>query len=676
MKPYAPRRALALLAILIAPFLTHAQSAKKSGEHSDLKIEYVPESRKPRSFGPQTVTIRFSGVDPGGIIEGRLRLNYKDAGKDLLTYETPELAITSGATSYRFLIPSTMSGSFRPSTKVHCSFITEKRVIDLGALDTPLANKQGRTFVIAASVPEFAEYGNLQEVINVLRIERFDPNLSKRDQNSRAESVAARIKTDEFGTNPLTYCEYDITLLAGVGFTSLGEKQLNALAKWVKAGGACMIVASGTIDPSQLLFLNELSDHAFTQTAEGALRTKKSAPPATHHRFNPGLGRLVVAIEPSRERIVIKDPEWTRSAAFLYGFRSNQLKHLQNNPHWNEALEYGSGSKKREDLGAISMMQEWSKRTTGKLHIQPIPGDAAGKIGLSLIPRDTKLLPGYIIFIILLCFVLAIGPLDYMLLGKIRKRKYTWILFPLTSIFFTLIMVKLAEKYMGTNDHRNSIRIVDVSPSGEVLRQNRLSLIFAGQHRTITEAGNNALICKVTEEGLNNFGGSHMVYEDNISTSTTKGPSNYRGRLPGNYEMIHDVRQWTPVMIREMQLGPTEESLPSLFPINEYPDINTLLDTFQEFVTDSTSTVHLIRPGPGADLSWGEMDDLDKNVLVLLKDRIRLGFFSVISRVSPHGGATFEDLNIIDTTSSGQTMIAVVTHTNEETIIYRCLIKE
>ena len=129
-------------------------------------------------------------------------------------------------------------------------------------------------------------------------------------------------------------------------------------------------------------------------------------------------------------------------------------------------------------------------------------------------------------------------------------------------------------------------------------------------------------------------------------------------------------------MIREMQLGPTEESLPSLFPINEYPDIDTLLDTFQEFVTDSTSTVHLIRPGPGADLSWGEMDDLDKNVLVLLKDRIRLGFFSVISRVSPHGGATFEDLNIIDTTGSGQTMIAVVTHTNEETIIYRCLIKE
>ena len=161
---------LLFLSQLFLPLLSQAQLVKPGEkEKKGLKIKYFPDALKPRSSAPMGIEVRFSGVEPGEIIEGRLRLQYRDGNSVTAMFESPELALASGTSTYRFMVPEAHTSGYTTDTKVQCVFITAKKTIDLGTISTPLPNKQNRTMVIAASIPSIGEYANLQEIINLMK---------------------------------------------------------------------------------------------------------------------------------------------------------------------------------------------------------------------------------------------------------------------------------------------------------------------------------------------------------------------------------------------------------------------------------------------------------------------------------------------------------------------------
>src|ERR1019366_9218593 len=77
-----------------------------------------------------------------------------------------------------------------------------------------------------------------------------------------------------------------------------------------------------------------------------------------------------------------------------------------------------------------------------------------------LMPQTVRLIPFSALIGILVLFVLLIGPADYFLLGAFRRRKFTWILFPATSIVFTAATVLMANHFLGLHDQRRSLFVV------------------------------------------------------------------------------------------------------------------------------------------------------------------------------------------------------------------------
>ena len=105
-----------------------------------------------------------------------------------------------------------------------------------------------------------------------------------------------------------------------------------------------------------------------------------------------------------------------------------------------------------------------------------------------LMPRTVRLIPFSALLGLLGLFLLIIGPADYFVLGFLRRRRLTWVLFPATSIAFTVATVLMANHYLGLRDQRRSLIVVDLAQDGTALRWNRYELIFTARDKqSVTE---------------------------------------------------------------------------------------------------------------------------------------------------------------------------------------------
>ena len=87
----------------------------------------------------------------------------------------------------------------------------------------------------------------------------------------------------------------------------------------------------------------------------------------------------------------------------------------------------------------------------------------------------------------------SIGPVDYFVLGLLRMRRLTWILFPLVTIAFAVFTLFLSRWYLGTNDSRQAIEINDIVKGGTTARRTRIELLFLSGAREVgTDVQNGA----------------------------------------------------------------------------------------------------------------------------------------------------------------------------------------
>ena len=94
------------------------------------------------------------------------------------------------------------------------------------------------------------------------------------------------------------------------------------------------------------------------------------------------------------------------------------------------------------------------------------------------------------ICLVLLVFSLIAGPIDFLVLGALRRRGLTWITFPAVALAVALLVLWLSRAHLGDADSRRALEVVDVGRSGEVLRRNRFELFLpAREGRRVTEHG-------------------------------------------------------------------------------------------------------------------------------------------------------------------------------------------
>jgi len=503
-------------------------------------MDLLPLTLRARSNAPMTFDVQLTWSAPR-LLEGRLHLLFASGPATVLRYRTQELALTNGAQTVRIATPPAQSLDFNSQMSVRAQFVAKDRTFDLGDFPLFSPSKFERSLVVCAATA----LGRLNpieaKIIQSLRFERFDASGPDPSQRSLQTSVAD-VRGDDLPPHPLGLCSYDVVVLTQGGFSAAKERSLKPLLQWVRAGGSVCIFVGGELKEPHVEFLNELA---------GA---EKFAPTfildGTHLGFGAGiqppglmllraeLGRAVVVRRPLDVEHDLETPPWREATAFLWKIRRAHVAAIQRTGNWGELPA---------SLNAMEHWNQWGERggRLGNFGVEVFP--FSQNISEALMPKTVRLVPIGVIVGVLAAFVFAIGPLDFFALGAIRRRKYTWILFPCLAIAFTIFTVYLSDYYMGRKDYRHSVTIVDVGKGGAVLRETRVEMIFAARERdSITDVKGGIFI--PLEQQPSSFDPySGMQGSGNTQVS-------YEGHLPLSLRATQPIKQWTPQMNRIFSL--------------------------------------------------------------------------------------------------------------------------
>ena len=432
----------------------------------------------------------------------------------------------AGAQSFRIITPPLPPQNAYLGTDAHLRFVTKKDAIDLGLFPVAATSRAARNFVLAVCDTHAAGARDMA-LWQSLRLENFLP--SGVNASNLIATAPAFLAPEDFPANPLAFFAFDLVLLDGDGFALLREKQLAALTRWIEAGGSLCVLPGRGLKDEHLRFLNAFvtgKNPAPFQITDTGEFVSISEP-----RFRRvGLGHVIVSSRPAAEALVGDD--WQRVAAFLWKIRGASSPDFFSGSAWSLPMEL------RASTSATDAMNASLER-----YLQ------------TLLPRNTHLISPRLLALILTGFLIVVGPLDWFALGFLRRRRWTWIIFPLASAGFTALVIDAAGRALGHEDHRSALIITDVGPGGRVLRETRFGLFFTARNLESQTEIRNAFVVPTT---LGARDSSRRMSAGNPE------PALFSGQMPVRFTLHQQLRQWTPQFNRVTSLEATEGGPTSL----------------------------------------------------------------------------------------------------------------
>ncbi|MEO8354113.1 MAG: hypothetical protein ABI680_20485, partial [Chthoniobacteraceae bacterium] len=256
-------------------------------------------------------------------------------------------------------------------------------------------------------------------------------------------------------------------------------------------------------------------------------------------------------------------------------------------------------------------------------------GGIASELNRSVLPATVRVMPLPVIIALLTAFIITVGPLDYFILGRLRLRKFTWVLFPIVSLAFTLLAMELAAHFLGGNTARGHFTVTDLGLEGTVVRETRCEVVLparsGSEEREVTQAI------------------ELPVWDSDFPSPL--GSVTYTGQFPARYRSSFPMAQWKPQLFRRTALGRMADE--------SGIDWAALMQTWPP---DSKSEINaqIVRGDLGL-IVFRKSDRLIHGTTPLsfeLWDHITLAPiappFDSFSQLSPTGSASFSDLPLIE----------------------------
>lgn len=649
---------------LILSLSTTAPGARSDG----LLSAHILHHPSQRSFGPVPVnmTLEWKG---SAFLNGRLELQIRDGQALVMVYRTSPLVLSQGDNNLHVVLPSVVLQANR-FADVSMRFLTESGAIDLGADQLSLPMLWQQNLVIGVSDPWGSLPPRLGRFVQSLRFERFNPNADSRD----ISTMAISLKTETMPKHPLGYFSYDVVVLAGEGFGSLEVEQLDALARWVHAGGSLCADVRTTLDQRHLDFLNRLigshrEELHFGLDATGEVRSLGMTSGDGIVRVHAELGRVVVVTQPFDASSIRSGEPWRQARAFLWKVRSEHMAALIENGKWSDDWSGESSQRRAATAGLAELVAK-------------------------LLPSNVRVVPVRTVVLILVLFVFAIGPVDYFLLGLIHRRRWTWVVLPATTLAFTWFTIDLSNRHMGQTDQRTTAIVVDVGRGGQVLRQTRFELRFSAGRRNYTAQPRWSIFTPIDDASM------AIRYQ---SRGTRIEPSLIEGNFPAAFSVRQTLAKWTPHLTRITRFGQAADGLDA-----DWDSIDAAMlwmanpvEIKQKLLGDRPfeGSILLFHHGSGdspqpLDVEWkpphvlygrsdpfstrglrrgsrwhhGEPVNFLTNICVRPREQ-----FDLVSQLSPTGGSHLDDLAVLDPSDPKQWLLVVVEEKGEDIWVYRRL---
>lgn len=580
--------------------------------------------------------------------------------------------------------------------------------------------------------------GNRAFLNNALSLDNFNANRNQSgsQQQVRQGTGTRRVQNytcswDAYSLpeDPLHLCAFDVVLLADEALSRLEDAQMKALTTWVRAGGSLCVLPDDTrLTGPHTQFLQTLferpddPDLRLSTADDGTLLVISSQHnPIVNRHF--GLGRVTLLPNVEDMSQTLDRENLGRVVGNLWKLHSTSGIFQGEDWHPSDLTQLlkrrGLKIIKRDDGLYVenSRAQSYQPTMDGpyastddiairhglQYELQPKSNPLGAVCETALMPLGVEMVPASVIAMLLVAYVVTIGPVDYFVLGYFKARKYTWVVFPIVTAAFTALTVNIAHRYMASSETGGRMSIVDVIDSGQPVRQTDLQMHFHGSQTTVTrEAANSFTVpAQMTYTG-DDFG---MQQAPRSINRTIR----YSGRFPQSYTTEQDMRQWEPQINRTMTLAPDAKNVPKI-PWDDASLVTTdagrrlLADQLDKLKTSDRSVDAIVLHGKenfslfashgflfstsniSQGRGWMNMDIWSRRYQTPPQDAIAAvgileaasrsntrDFFSIVSQVSPQGSASMEDLPILDQTDPHQWLLIVAMKERLHTTIYRRL---
>jgi hypothetical protein len=637
-----------------------------------LHLKLKPSLAAIRSDAPFWIDVELESTYPD-LMEGELDLTFVDDREVRSQLRTAPMAIPNGEKSFRLFLPAMWARQERANFEVRVVFHSSRGLIDLGTHDLVVPLKGQRQFVMAAAGLGDA---TINQLTRQLGLDNYRPVDSTR---AILLTLPVEFELSAIPVDPTGFYPFDVLVFAGEYFSRLSPRQLDTIAQWTETGGGLVIVPTGVLTEAHTKFLERLigadtKSSDFVLDKFGRLPSQNAGSKGWIIPCRYGYGRALImqqipAFDADGNPRDVDRATWKRAVCFLWNVRPSQTAKIIATGSWeppkrSRGNRYGS---------APSDEGEYDERVP--LHAEPF--SKADVLRALLFPEEVGVVPFRVVATILTLFLLAIAPADYLILGLLRRRKYTWILFPAMCVVFTVATVSVARHYTGTIDHRGSLVITDLGEDGRPLRTTRIEHVITAGTRTVADDVKNGLFARTdiqpqTENTIRPTAANGMATLGDESWPREKesNPVEYTGVIPSTFRVTRLSRQWSPSMVRVTATGAQEappsivwSELDSLDPHHSagqkeiverirrtLPDCEIL---FLSSAAERSEQDVFPTRGPGSRLhSWTA-------VLAELSRRSDPRLFSIVSRISPNGAGNLEDLSVLDSESKPWPELAV-----------------
>lgn len=593
-----------------------------------LKFDVRPLATQPRPAAPEWVEVRLTST-AAHLLEGVLELNLLDDGATSLIFRTQELALITGPRVFRLLLPTPPRASLGLEREVHARFLGRNGTFDLGRFPLHIRSRAAHPLVLAIGRTNVRVDEAATRLWQSLRPERFAPQTVL----SSWESIVTTpvfIEPEDFPADPLTWCAFDTVMLDPEVFGRLKEKSLAALGQWLAAGGSVALFAPASLDAAHVetlrvwLLADPRTKHSQLEfDFDGRVQNRDAAPILAH----VGLGRLVIFARVPETPEEFESAEWLRASHFLWKVRGELALTIESDRRW-----------KIDGEGWWAVTLGRAANATGSDAYER--SLIARELIQALLPKTVRIIPLPVIIGILFAFIVVVGPVDYFLLGKLRLRKFTWIVFPLVSIAFTVLTMQLASRYLGTNTHHGTFVLTDLGVDGRPVRESRYELVLPPRPEMIMRETQRAFAVAMP--------GSDYDRESSAA------PAVLDGQYPARYTFRFSARQWTPHLRRVTSLT------------NASDESRVNWDAFDGSQSDLQRAVSGMGGSSGcafAVLHAGQVlidtpGPFSNEFLARITFPQNHTIHPLLSQLSPTGAGSFDDLTLLDRKGARTVVIA------------------
>jgi hypothetical protein len=680
------------------------------------------------------------------VAEGALDFEIEDGTELLGSFHLSDVVLSPGKNVFNSMLPAmSVFGRSAPVT-LRVRFVSEKRSYEFEEQSLRVPNRFTQWFNVA--VVSGVTGKPSQSELRMLEAIRWERLLPANDPTDRSTTVSLDLQAPALPVEPLTLCNFDAVALLPGGLSEIRDDQAEALKKWVTAGGSLCVVAGGGLAPRHARLLSELLSEA---TGQEAFLIDSHGYLAPGEEFTgeivsarKGLGRVVLMRHALFEKLKPDAKEWTAAARFLMKARRD----LADRPMLNTGSRRGLGSTSsmgasQGPVAARAARPNGGKASNGsppkqataapasvpntiklmpalppgatrraapmwrlpydlssmvRADLSPPPLASMSALFQLLMPRDVQMVPLSLIGAVLAAYVVVIGPVDYFVLGLLRMRRLTWILFPLVTIAFAVFTLFLSRWYLGTNDSRQAIEINDIVKGGTTARRTRIELLFLSRARDVATDVQNGAFSQVA---------LGITADPRLLAMTRSGEVGrldqtlYAGRIPGHYVVGQSVPQWTPTVNRFFWIDPKpakSEKAPAANPVAEFdwdhpgdltsqegrqalaPRIrqafgeNACAVVFRgrmDVIPLLNSLQWLRKPKTGSYEPLGELQIED--IVRELSCRAPEKLFALTSQLAPNGSPDLDDLAVLDSSDPEQSLLVIGVPSGPDLVLYRRL---